>query len=95
MIGTGEQCDGFFLGGQSCISQGYNGGTLNCDSSCQYDYSECICVVPPVGPTPDEVLALAFGEDLLRMRELIISSLWRSPEHWEQIGDVHPEGWNE
>jgi hypothetical protein len=59
MIGTGEQCDGFFLGGQSCISQGYNGGTLNCDSSCQYDYSECICVVPPVGPTPDEVLASA------------------------------------
>ncbi len=34
-------------------------------------------------------------KELLRMRELIISSLWRSPEHWEQIGDVHPEGWNE
>jgi len=34
-------------------------------------------------------------KELLRMRELIISSLWRSPERWEQIGDVHPEGWNE
>jgi phosphoenolpyruvate carboxykinase (GTP) len=34
-------------------------------------------------------------KEFLRMRELIISSLWRSPEHWEQIGDVHPEGWNE
>ncbi len=34
-------------------------------------------------------------KEMLRMRELIISSLWRSPEHWEQIGDVHPEGWNE
>jgi phosphoenolpyruvate carboxykinase (GTP) len=29
------------------------------------------------------------------IRELILSSLWRSPEHWEQIGEVHPEGWNE
>lgn len=34
-------------------------------------------------------------KEFLHMRELITSSLWRSPEHWEQIGDVHPEGWNE
>ena len=34
-------------------------------------------------------------KEFLHMRQLITSSLWRSPEHWEQIGEVHPEGWNE
>ena len=34
-------------------------------------------------------------KEFTHIRELILSSLWRSPEHWEQIGDVHPEGWNE
>jgi phosphoenolpyruvate carboxykinase (GTP) len=34
-------------------------------------------------------------KEFLHIRELILSSLWRSPSHWEQIGDVHPEGWNE
>ena len=34
-------------------------------------------------------------KEFSHIRELILSSLWRSPEHWEQIGDVHPEGWNE
>ena len=34
-------------------------------------------------------------KEFLHIRELILSSLWRSPEHWEQIGDVNPEGWNE
>jgi phosphoenolpyruvate carboxykinase (GTP) len=34
-------------------------------------------------------------KEFLHIRELILSSLWRSPEHWEQIGEVHPEGWNE
>ena len=34
-------------------------------------------------------------KEFLHIRELILSSLWRSPEHWEQLGDVHAEGWNE
>lgn len=34
-------------------------------------------------------------KEFLHIRELILSSLWRAPEHWEQIGDVNPEGWNE
>ncbi|KAA0889823.1 phosphoenolpyruvate carboxykinase (GTP) [Oryzomonas rubra] len=34
-------------------------------------------------------------KEFLHIRELILSSLWRSPEHWEQIGEVNPEGWNE
>ncbi|KAB0671727.1 phosphoenolpyruvate carboxykinase (GTP) [Oryzomonas sagensis] len=34
-------------------------------------------------------------KEFLHIRELILSSLWRSPEHWEQIGEVNSEGWNE
>jgi alpha-tubulin suppressor-like RCC1 family protein len=36
-----EECDGGELGGASCESKGYNGGTLNCDNTCNFDLSEC------------------------------------------------------
>jgi hypothetical protein len=38
----GEQCDGSDLAGASCISQGYTGGTLSCNSSCTFNTSQCI-----------------------------------------------------
>ena len=38
----GEQCDGAKLGGQSCESLGFHGGTLVCSATCQFDTSECI-----------------------------------------------------
>ena len=34
-------------------------------------------------------------KEFLHIRELILSGLWRSPEHWEQIGEAAAEGWNE
>jgi phosphoenolpyruvate carboxykinase (GTP) len=34
-------------------------------------------------------------KEFLHMRELITSSLWRSPEHWEQAGATANEGWND
>jgi hypothetical protein len=38
---TGEQCDGSDLGGASCVSRGFSGGTLSCASSCVFDTSSC------------------------------------------------------
>lgn len=34
-------------------------------------------------------------KEFMHIRELILSGLWRSPEHWEQIGEAGAEGWNE
>ncbi len=39
---TGEQCDGSDLGTETCITQGFLGGTLACTSSCTFDTSGCI-----------------------------------------------------
>jgi hypothetical protein len=38
---TGEACDGSALGGQTCTSLGYGGGTLSCASSCAFNTSGC------------------------------------------------------
>lgn len=38
---TGEQCDNADLGGASCSSQGFSGGTLSCGISCDFDTSAC------------------------------------------------------
>ncbi|MBL8014487.1 MAG: hypothetical protein JNN05_11630 [Candidatus Omnitrophica bacterium] len=40
-IETGEVCDGKALGGKTCSSLGFSGGTLACLSSCQYNTSGC------------------------------------------------------
>jgi hypothetical protein len=39
---TGEACDGADLGGSSCESIGYMSGTLTCQSSCLFDFSQCV-----------------------------------------------------
>ena len=38
---SGEQCDGADLGGATCASLGYPGGTLTCFTSCIFDTSRC------------------------------------------------------
>jgi hypothetical protein len=45
---TGEQCDGSDLGGATCQSLGYSGGTLRCRSDCTFDTSGCY-TAPPGG----------------------------------------------
>lgn len=42
-----EQCDGANLNGQSCVSQGFSGGTLSCTGSCTFNTS--LCTVPTCG----------------------------------------------
>jgi phosphoenolpyruvate carboxykinase (GTP) len=34
-------------------------------------------------------------KEFLHIRELILSSLWRSPKHWEQTPPISDEGWND
>ncbi|MEM7158981.1 MAG: M23 family metallopeptidase [Myxococcota bacterium] len=41
MITAGEQCDGWQLGGQSCLGLGYDGGSLSCNGTCNYNTSSC------------------------------------------------------
>jgi cysteine-rich repeat protein len=36
-----EECDAFELGGQTCESLGFVGGTLKCSGTCELDTSEC------------------------------------------------------
>ncbi len=37
-----ESCDGVELGGQTCESLGYPGGTLSCGNTCRFDVSGCM-----------------------------------------------------
>jgi hypothetical protein len=37
----GEQCDGTDLGGHTCVSEGFVGGTLGCDASCNLVTTGC------------------------------------------------------
>lgn len=41
VIGGTEQCDGSNLGGSSCLSRGFSGGTLSCTSVCTFNTSQC------------------------------------------------------
>jgi hypothetical protein len=50
-INSGEQCDGTNLGGQSCTSFGFTGGTLSCNTSCQLVTNSCTGGTAPAGVT--------------------------------------------
>jgi hypothetical protein len=39
---TGEACDGADLGGFTCSTVGYASGSLTCQPSCLFDFSQCI-----------------------------------------------------
>jgi hypothetical protein len=39
---AGEDCDGSDLNGASCLSLGADGGTLVCNTACQFDQSQCV-----------------------------------------------------
>lgn len=49
VLETGEQCDGSNLGGQTCTSLGYSGGTLSCNANCTFNTSACTTAPPPSG----------------------------------------------
>ena len=41
MADPGEACDGDDLAGETCETQGFDGGTLACDDRCELDVSGC------------------------------------------------------
>lgn len=41
MIDPGEDCDGIDLGGATCMSQGFDQGTLACTDACTFDVGAC------------------------------------------------------
>lgn len=41
IIQNAEQCDGSNLGGSSCTSRGFTGGTLSCTNACTFNTSTC------------------------------------------------------
>ncbi|MBD3247340.1 hypothetical protein GF378_01840, partial [Candidatus Pacearchaeota archaeon] len=41
IVEAGEQCDGTNLSGETCISRGFDGGTLSCSASCTFVTSSC------------------------------------------------------
>jgi hypothetical protein len=47
-----EPCDGADLGGNTCLTLGFNEGVLRCTAQCQYDTSDCRRVVLPPPPPP-------------------------------------------
>ncbi len=54
-----EECDGTQLGGTTCTSLGYYGGTLSCTSQCQFNLSSCVAA----GRCGDLVVHDANGEE--------------------------------
>lgn len=42
---TGEECDDPDLRGETCVSQGFDKGTLGCHSNCTFDFSGCSNIV--------------------------------------------------
>lgn len=49
VVEYGEDCDTSALDGQTCQSLGYDGGTLNCDTGCEFNLSECVNLAPEEG----------------------------------------------
>ncbi|MFN2425147.1 MAG: M12 family metallo-peptidase [Candidatus Binatia bacterium] len=41
VLDPGEQCDGVNLGGATCTSRGFAGGTLSCSTTCTFNTSQC------------------------------------------------------
>ncbi|MBW2978053.1 SBBP repeat-containing protein [Candidatus Woesearchaeota archaeon] len=40
-VGPGEECDGTNLSGKTCITKGFDAGTLTCNASCKFNLSGC------------------------------------------------------
>ena len=42
VINPGEQCDGANMNGKTCITEGFDGGTLTCNATCNFVTAACI-----------------------------------------------------
>lgn len=60
-----EECDGTDLGGATCVSAGYEGGTLGCTATCTYDATGCTGAGPSCGDGAATGFEQCDGDDLL------------------------------
>lgn len=60
-VNNGEECDGTNLGGNTCVSLGYSGGTLSC-SQCKLVKSGCTSASTSTGIQSARDAVNAFGE---------------------------------
>jgi hypothetical protein len=49
VIESGEDCDTGNLGGTSCLTQGFTGGSISCTASCTFNTSMCVYTPPSSG----------------------------------------------
>jgi hypothetical protein len=83
-IDSGEECDGSDLGGASCSSLGFAGGSLSCNSNCTFNTSACASVAVGVGipilpilPPKPPLPTGDFNKDgLINFRDLSILLFW-------------------
>lgn len=87
---NGEACDGSDLGGASCASQGYTGGSLSCNSNCAFNTSSCssgggggggggvYISPPPLPPKPTLPTGDFNGDGFINFRDLSILLYWFS-----------------
>ncbi|MBI1814979.1 MAG: hypothetical protein HYR72_08385 [Deltaproteobacteria bacterium] len=59
-----DQCDGGDLGGATCVSLGFSGGTLACSGSCVLDTSSCVAECGTCGNSVREGFESCDGADL-------------------------------
>jgi len=52
VVNAGEDCEGGNLNGATCVSRGFDGGTLECGNGCRFDTSNCTSTSPDPGPIP-------------------------------------------
>lgn len=87
IISGDEECDGTNLGGQTCQSLGYYGGTLSCKADCTFNTSGCTAappraprggIIPRIFPPPKPPLPSGnFNNDgLINFRDLSILLYW-------------------
>jgi alpha-tubulin suppressor-like RCC1 family protein len=58
VIDIGEGCDTYNIGTNSCLTEGFYGGTATCNDNCTLNFSDC----EGEGTCGDSVLHLEFGE---------------------------------
>jgi hypothetical protein len=57
-----EVCDGASLGGQTCVTQGFDGGALTCEPSCAaFDTGSCTLLPPPLPACAEQDLLSSVG----------------------------------
>jgi len=77
-----EVCDGLDLGGETCISQGYDSGELSCSSDCsRFVFHNCSAVLSPpvvkITISPETIIPKLQNIEMLSSMAVEIDSSWK------------------